>query len=158
MTVQHEWEQQFFPGRDIPLFITVPITCCHPLTDKSGKQWCEVFVPPKDLRQMNDPWSTIVVNPDHVFYINMEPDYYMFWINSGAMLTLYYKALTPDGFQRKIIGSEQDTAENILARFLQYEAYRFHRIRSGKSNILRAIERDYLNSGQTMYDFIKTLH
>lgn len=146
---------KFVPSRDTPLEIIVPANLCCELLDSNGSRWCEVFVPPHSIMNVHKPWSTIVVEPEHVFFIPNE-SYNMFWINAGAKLNLYYKTETADNV-RTISGSESEYAEGVLARFLQYEAYLNNRISSGKDCILQEIYADYKQSGLTMMAFVKSL-
>lgn len=157
MTLQEmNWYEPYVGKRDIPLEIVVPQSLCHAFIDNNGRNWVEIEIPPRDLRMLDTVWSTIVVEPAHVYYVDNEP-YNMFWVNAGAMLNLYYKERSIQSDTRSIVSAEQDTSEQILVRILQWEAYRNGRVTSNRSNILKAIETDYLQSGLTMMNFIRTL-
>lgn len=148
---------KFQPKRDVPFFITVPSEFCYNFEDSSKMKWCEIFIPPRQISMLKKPYPSIVVEPEHVFYISHE-DYYVFWINAGATLHLYYKQYVSAGSsKRQIISSESDSPEGILGRILQYEAYRNGRIISGVDDITSVIYDDYVHSGMTMLAFIKSL-
>lgn len=154
---------KFKPRRDVPLFITIPSDLCYELIDSHDVKWCEIFVPPDSVQDLvNDSlWSTMVVEPEHVFY-KENTDYVVFWINAGAKPYMCYKQRNADD-KRIICNSECAYSEEIQARFLQWEYFRRDkdfREFAMNNNIINAkavVYDSYKKSGQTMYDFIRSL-
>lgn len=138
-------------SRDSMLGIVVPQDCCSLFRDNSGLEWVEVFIPPRDAHSMKERWSSIVVPPNQVCFIDNV--YNEIFVNSGAVLTCLYKDFQPDG-TRYVIGYESELTEKILVRFLQYEKYKRHGLASCNTPLVM-LEQDYLNSGLKMMEYMK---
>lgn len=142
---------RYKPNRDTPLMIVVPVDLCFELIDNPGNRWCEIFIPPDNLQDVKKPWASIVVEPEHVFYVKDAPEYNMFWVNAGAVLKLHYKEYVSAGSnKRRTVSCASDTSEGVLARILQYEAYKNGLSPANKDLIYNA----YLMSGLTMLDYM----
>ena len=139
-------------ARDSMLGVVVNQAYCQLFTDSSGKDWVEVFVPPHRMLDYNKSWSSIVVPPVQVNFI--DDVYNEVFVNSGALLTGLYKAYDANG-KRVPCGQEQFTSEQMLARFLQLEAVTQNRIRSKKDSIVDEIYKNYVASGLKMIEFIR---
>ena len=137
--------------RDSMLGIVVPQNCCSLFQDNAGHDWVEVFVPPKDVRNMAHPWSSIAVPPKQVCFI--DDIYNEVFVNSGAVLTCLYKNWQSDG-SRYVVGSEREIAEKILVRFLQYERYKKYGLQTTYPS-LDSVEHHYVDSGLKMMEYIK---
>ena len=137
--------------RDSMLGIIVPQDCCHLFTDNNKTEWVEVFIPPKDVSKMCQPWSSIAVPPSQVCFV--DDVYNEIFVNAGAELTCLYKEWNTDG-TRRVVGSEKEIVEFILARFLQYERYKKYGMMTGYVN-LNILEHDYQVSGLKMIEYIR---
>lgn len=136
--------------RDSMLGIVVSQDCCSLFRDNSGVEWIEVFIPPRNLSNINDRWSSIAVPPNQVCFI--DDIYNEIFVNAGAVLTCLYKDWNQDG-TRRVIGCEREVTEMILVRFLQYELYKRNRVQTGC--YLDALWQHYLSSGLKMIEYIK---
>lgn len=143
------------PLRDAPVQGVFPRELCGRLLTASNTEWCEIFVPPKDIRDYGDnaQWPSFVADTERMFYIPTDRNYNILSMNENARLSLCYKTLDET---RKIIGREPSTTEEILARILQYEAVKAKRFTTG--NNCQAIYEMYLASGKTMYNYIRSLY
>ena len=138
--------------RDSMLGIVVNQTYCQAFTDRSGKEWVEVFVPPYKMADYSKPWSSIAVPPEQVNFI--DNTYNEVFVNSGALLTGLYKMYDSTGVRVPSGKTEQFTSEEMLSRFLQLEAVLQNRVTSNKETITDEIYKNYMASGLKMHEFI----
>lgn len=139
----------FVTRQEMPLFVTCSRSFFRSLTDGSGKEWCEVLVPPKLLSKMRDAWPSLVVEPSQVWSLPCT-EYFVFSLMPKALLRLYYrdeKGLLSEMF-------EQATSEEILSRYLQHAAWLTGHVTSGQDCILDAVYHDYQVSGLCMSAFL----
>lgn len=138
--------------RDPMLGIVVNQGYCESFHAQDGREWIEIFIPPRNIFQMQYSWSSIAVPPEQVFCLN--DTYNEIFVNAGAVLTGLYKEYNADGV-RVPVHYEKFQSEEMLARFLQLEAVRQGRVKSGRDTILNDIYQTYVTSGMKMLAFIQ---
>lgn len=139
-------------GRDPMLGITVRQAMCSPLTDGSGVDWVEIFVPPEHPVEYYGPWSSIVVPPDQVY--RLDSYYNEFFVNARTSLTLCEKDLPGPNGVRPIVAKSVDMAENVLARFLLYELYTRQGPAACRRWTVPLLRADFERSGLKMLPYI----
>lgn len=141
--------------RDSMLGIVVRQEFCDKYIDNSGKEWVEVFVPPRLTGCYHNQWGSMMVEPDHVCFI--DDVYNEVFVNAGARIKIIIKNLING---RRIMGNvETDTSEMILGRFLQYERYYalswgMRRNAVCEPDMTEILYNKYNLSGMKMYNYI----
>ena len=125
--------------RDPEVGIVIRQALCDIYRGKDSTKWIEIFIPRSDGAPYQ--WGTIMVKPEQVDFI--DDVYNLVRVNDRAEIV----NSTKEKDTRVILDSEKMTPDVIIGHVLRMEL--------GKNEPAMNIYKDFINSGLTMYNYIK---
>jgi hypothetical protein len=108
--------------RDAHLVIKVPMSLCF-LVSMAGVEWIEVMIPPSRPERMSEPWLSMVVRPNQVFWLD-DTFNIIEGINAHTQIRLCEHFTDAEGYRRIIEGSDLFVdPQNIIDNFNEYNKH-----------------------------------
>lgn len=136
--------------RDPEVRLVVRMLACSKYTDKGGRDWVEIVIPPESWAEYKNPWGSIMVKPEQVCWLDAELN--TVDLNDDAAIVCSVKL--PDS--HVVASQETLTPFELAGRIIKHEhAIRFHPPLNEYPSI--AFAKDWKASGLTMDAYLNRI-
>ena len=136
--------------RDPELRVIVPANKCWSYTDRNGKEWVEIFVPPEKFDDYKQNWGSIMVSPTQVY--SMDDAWNVVELNDGTQIINSCKNRKRDTIWKEMLSPQQ-----ITGRFLKFYYFCRFRGKYPREPESNALYNDMISVGQMMDVYMNRL-